>query len=334
MLFNTFQFLTLLALVLVVFFALPDRWHNPFLLIASYYFYMCWSVKYITVIWGLTLVDYFAGILIEQSSTQTRRQLFLAVSVLCNFGMLFVFKYFEFFASGLRAVMRSFNLAFTVPALHLLLPVGISFHTFQAVSYTVEIYRGKVRAERSLLKYALYVAFFPQLVAGPIERPNHLLPQFGTRKTLDVGRLRSGLEMILWGLFKKSVVADLVAEFVTTVYSKPGNFSGPILLLATLFFTFQIYCDFSGYSDMAVGIARIMGYDLVINFRQPYTSRSVAEFWQRWHISLSTWFRDYLYIPVVAIGSLDSDTFLTCYWYSSSADFGTVPIGLSFFGVV
>jgi alginate O-acetyltransferase complex protein AlgI len=194
--------------------------------------------------------------------------------------------------------LRPLRLFGDIPTLHLMLPIGLSFHTFQAVSYTIEVYRRRVPAERNLLDYALYVSFFPQMVAGPIERPYHLLPQFKERKRVEFASVRAGLELAMWGFFKKMVVADRVAALVNTVYKSPRAFSGPILTLATIFFSIQIYCDFSGYSDIAIGCARIMGFDLMTNFRQPYFAQSIEEFWHRWHISLSTWFRDYLYIPL------------------------------------
>jgi alginate O-acetyltransferase complex protein AlgI len=298
MLFNSFQFLIFFPIVVVTFFALPDRWRNIFLLIASYYFYMCWRPAYIAVIWFITLLDYFVGIMIEEAANERTRRFFLAVSILGNFGLLFVFKYFNFFAASLSPALRPLNLFGDMPTLSLMLPIGLSFHTFQAVSYTIEVYRRRVPAERNLLHYALYVSFFPQMVAGPIERPYHLLPQFKLPKRIEFASVRYGLELAMWGFFKKVVVADRVAALVNVVYHAPRTFSGPILTLATIFFAIQIYCDFSGYSDIAIGCAKIMGFDLMTNFRQPYFSQSIDEFWHRWHISLSTWFRDYLYIPL------------------------------------
>ncbi len=298
MLFNTFQFLVFFVVVLTVFFALPARWRHPFLLAASYYFYMCWSTGYILVIWAITLVDFAVGLLIEKSETLLSRRLLLGGSIVCNFGLLFVLKYADFFGATLNSAGSRLGLPVHIPALHLLLPVGISFHTFQAVSYTIEVYRRRVPAERDLMKYALYVAIFPQMVAGPIERPYNLLPQLDPGKRVSFERFRSGLQTALWGLFKKAVIADLFSSAVAKVYASPQRFPGPILAIATFLFSIQIYCDFSGYSDIAIGIARMMGYDLMINFRTPYFARSIAEFWQRWHISLSTWFRDYLYIPL------------------------------------
>ena len=297
MLFNSFQFLVFFPIVVTVFFALPDRARKVFLLIASYYFYMCWRPAYIAVIWFITLLDYFAGIMIEDATEERSRRFFLGLSIVGNFGLLFVFKYFDFFGGSLSQALRPLGL-FDIPTLHFLLPIGLSFHTFQAVSYTIEVYRRRVPAEHNLLDYALYVSFFPQMVAGPIERPYHLLPQFKTPKRVEFASVRYGLELAMWGFFKKVVIADRVAALVNMVYRSPRTFSGPILTLATIFFSIQIYCDFSGYSDIAIGCARIMGFDLMTNFRQPYFSQSIEEFWHRWHISLSTWFRDYLYIPL------------------------------------
>jgi len=298
MLFNSIQFLIFFPLVVTGFFALPDRRRGIFLLAASYYFYMCWRPGYIAVIIFITLLDYFAGIMIEGAKQERTRQFFLGLSIAGNFGLLFVFKYFNFLAGSLNDAMRPLRLFGDIPILNLALPIGLSFHTFQAVSYTIEVYRRRVPAERNLLDYALYVSFFPQMVAGPIERPYHLLPQFKTRKRIEFTAVRYGLELALWGFFKKMVVADRLAGIVNLVYGAPRNCSGPALTLATIFFAIQIYCDFSGYSDIAIGCARIMGFELVTNFRQPYFSQSIEEFWHRWHISLSTWFRDYLYIPL------------------------------------
>ena len=294
MIFTTFQFLVFFICVFVLFFTLPKPWRHPLLLLSSYYFYMCSIPWYLTVILAITLVDFWAGIKIEDAQSRKTKRLYLLISILSNFGLLFTLKYAGFFE---KTVLND-ALGLGFPVLRFILPLGISFHTFQAVSYTVEVYRGRSHAERNLMIYALYVAFFPQMVAGPIERPYNLLPQFHTPKVLTLARFQSGMRMALWGLFKKVVVADLLATAVTTVYSRPRQFSGPTLALATFFFSVQIYCDFSGYSDIAIGIARMMGYDLMINFRQPYFAKSVGEFWHRWHISLSTWFRDYLYIPL------------------------------------
>jgi D-alanyl-lipoteichoic acid acyltransferase DltB (MBOAT superfamily) len=296
-LFNSFQFFFFFIVVWLLMLVTRGTPRRVILLLASYYFYMCWSTKYIFVIWGITLIDYFAGLKIEESSG-SRRRLYLALSLFCNIGLLVFFKYFNFLAGSASEAAHLFGLAYNPPLLSIILPVGLSFHTFQAMSYTIEVYRGKAPAERSLLRYALYVAFFPQMVAGPIERPNQLLPQFHHEPRITLEAVSSGLVQALWGLFKKIVIADNVSDFVKLIYGAPRHFNGAELLLATTLFSLQIYGDFSGYTDIALGLARTMGFELVVNFRQPYFSSSVGEFWHRWHISLSTWFRDYVYIPM------------------------------------
>ena len=298
MLFNSWQFLIFFPTVVILFFALPGRYRQALLLLASYYFYMCWKAEYLFLILVSTLIDYTAGILMGKTERLARRRLYLILSLLTNLGLLFTFKYFNFFNDSFRLLFRHFNLIYHVPALKVLLPVGISFYTFQTLSYTIDVYRGKKEPERNLAVFALYVAFFPQLVAGPIERSTRLLPQFYEKMEFDYERVKNGLLLMAWGFFKKVVIADRLAIYVNQVYGSPGDFSGPVLLLATYFFAFQIYCDFSGYSDIAIGAAQVMGYRLMLNFNRPYFSKSISEFWKRWHISLSSWFRDYLYIPL------------------------------------
>ena len=298
MLFNSFQFLIFFVFVWLLFMATRGTVRKVVLLLASYYFYMCWSTRYIWVIWGITLIDYVAGLQIEKAERPVQRRLYLGISLFCNLGLLVVFKYFNFLTASFRGASHLFGLRYDPPLLAIILPVGLSFHTFQALSYTIEVYRRRVPAEKNLLAYALYVAFFPQMVAGPIERPYELLPQFHREPHVTSQDVRAGLAQALWGLFKKMVLADNVADFVKLVYDKPRPYNGAALVLATLLFSIQIYCDFSGYTDIALGLARVMGYRLRINFMQPYFSRSVGEFWRRWHISLSTWFRDYFYIPL------------------------------------
>lgn len=298
MLFNTFHFLIFFIVVWALVLALRGVPRKLLLLAASYYFYMCWNVKYVLVILGITLIDYLAGLLIEKCEGTGDKKLCLGLSLFCNIGLLAVFKYFNFLSLSTTGILHWAGVSESTPLVNVLLPMGLSFHTFQAMSYTIDVYRRKAPAEKSLLNYALYVAFFPQMVAGPIERPNQLLPQFHRDPEFRLDRIRSGMEHALWGLFKKMVIADALSGYVSMVYAAPQNFSGAELLLATLAFGLQIYCDFSGYSEIAVGIARMMGYELVMNFAQPYFSRSIGEFWHRWHISLSTWFRDYVYIPL------------------------------------
>jgi alginate O-acetyltransferase complex protein AlgI len=297
-LFNSFQFLIFFIFVWVLVLVTRGTVRRVIILIASYYFYMCWSTRYIWVIWGITLLDYVAGLEIEKAEKPSLRRFYLYLSLFCNIGLLVFFKYFNFLTGSVGSGARLFGIHYDPPLMSILLPVGLSFHTFQAMSYTIEVYRRKVPAEKNLLQYALYVAFFPQMVAGPIERPSELLPQFHREPRITLAGVQSGLVQAAWGLFKKIVIADNVADFVKLVYGTPRQYNGTAFMLATTLFALQIYCDFSGYTDMALGLARMMGYDLRINFRQPYFSRSVGEFWHRWHISLSTWFRDYVYIPL------------------------------------
>jgi len=252
---------------------------------------------YILILAFTIIIDYIAGIFIE-NAVGTKRKFYLTISLIANIGVLSIFKYFNFLNENFSFLMHGFGLDNPVPYLSILLPIGLSFHTFQAMSYAIEVYRGNQKAERHFGIYALYVMFYPQLVAGPIERPQNLLHQFRQKYDFDYDRIVSGLKLILWGFFKKLVIADRLAFYVNAVYNNVDQHGGLTLLLATIFFAFQIYCDFSGYSDMAIGIARIMGFDLMKNFNRPYFAKNIAEFWSRWHISLSTWFKDYLYIPL------------------------------------
>lgn len=298
MLFNSLEFIVFFPLVVAAYFALHHKYRWILLLAASYYFYMCWNYKYIVLIVFSTLIDYFAARFMFSSTTKGRKKLFLFLSLFSNLGLLFFFKYFNFFGENINGILSQFNVFHHVPEYSFLLPVGISFYTFQTLSYTIDVYRGETKPEYHIGKFALYVAFFPQLVAGPIERSSRLLPQFHKVFNLDYERVKYGLVLMAWGFFKKVVIADRLAEYVNMVYNNPGDYGGLHDLVATFFFGSQIYCDFSGYSDIAIGSAMILGYDLMTNFRRPYLSQSIREFWSRWHISLSTWFRDYLYIPL------------------------------------
>lgn len=298
MLFNSLDFLVFFPIVIALYYALPQKWRWILLLVASYYFYMCWKAEYIFLIVISTVIDYFAARGIAQASTAIKKKLFLAVSLASNLGILFFFKYFNFVNENLRAVFDSVNVFYGVPMFDILLPVGISFYTFQTMSYTIDVYRGTTQVENHFGKFAVFVSFFPQLVAGPIERSSHLLPQVHQHHKFDYDRIVSGLRLMLWGFFKKIVVADRAAAVVNSVYNNPNDYEGFQTILATVLFAFQIYCDFSGYSDIAIGTARIMGFDLMINFRRPYFAKDIKDFWGRWHISLSTWFRDYVYIPL------------------------------------
>lgn len=298
MLFNSLEFLFFLPIVVSIYFLMPPKFRWALLLLASYYFYMCWDYRYIVLIMGSTTVDYFAGIGIHRSHNKTVKKWLLAASLTANLGLLFFFKYYTFFGNNVNLLFERFNLFAEVPLYDFLLPVGISFYTFQTLSYTIDIYRGKQTPEYHLGRFALFVSFFPQLVAGPIERSVNLLPQFREQFSFDYNRIRDGILLMCWGFFKKVVIADRLAEYVNKVYETPELFNGMHSALATFFFSFQIYCDFSGYSDIAIGTALIMGYRLMTNFRRPYLASSIRDFWQRWHISLSTWFRDYVYIPL------------------------------------
>lgn len=298
MFFNSLHYVIFLPLVVMFYFLLPPRRRWMFMLAASYYFYMCWKMEYIILIVISTLIDYYAGMAMARNPEQAKRRKFLIMSLVSNLGILFAFKYFNFFNDSARAVFAHFDLSYHIPYFRVLLPVGISFYTFQTLSYTIEVYRGKQEPERHLGIFALYVSFFPQLVAGPIERSTNLLPQFYRQSEFSYARTMDGLKLILWGLFKKVVVADRVGVIVSTIYNNPYQFSGVEYILGACFFAYQVYCDFSGYSDIAIGSARIFGIDLMTNFRRPFFAKSLGDLWQRWHISLSTWFRDYLFIPL------------------------------------
>ena len=298
MLFNSLHFVVFFPIVVILYFSIPHRFRWIFLVAASYYFYMCWKAEYILLILASTLVDYFAGIKMEEATTKKIRRRFLILSLCSNLGLLFTFKYFNFFSDSFQIVFDSLNLFIDSPTFRLLLPVGISFYTFQTLSYSIDVFMGKRKAERHLGYFALYVSFFPQLVAGPIERSTRLLPQFFEKHEFSLKNAGDGIKLMLWGFFKKVVIADRLAILVNQIYNNSDLYEGFPLLLATYFFAFQIFCDFSGYSDIAIGAAKLMGFDLMENFKRPYYAKSISEFWKRWHISLSTWFRDYLYIPL------------------------------------
>jgi alginate O-acetyltransferase complex protein AlgI len=297
MLFNSLQFAVFFPVVTLLYFALPHRWRGAMLLGASCLFYMAFVPAYIAILGVTILIDYVAGIRIE-ATEGARRRLWLILSIVSTCAVLFVFKYFDFFNDTIALAARAMGMEYAVPALQLLLPVGLSFHTFQSLSYVIEVYERRQRAEHDFGLYALYVMFYPQLVAGPIERPQNLLHQFREVHRFEYGRVVAGLQLMAWGLVKKVVVADRLAELANRVYDAPRQFTGLPLVIGTVAFAFQIYCDFSGYSDIAIGSAQVMGFDLMKNFDRPYTARSISEFWRRWHISLSTWFRDYVYVPL------------------------------------
>ncbi len=295
--FNSLHFILFFPIVTILYYAFPHRFRWLLLLVASCYFYMVWIPKYILVLFFLILVDYAAALLIERTEERTRK-MFLVASLVSNILILAVFKYFNFLNDNLTALLSLFDIRNPVHSLDIILPLGLSFHTFQSMSYTIEVYRGNTPAERHLGRYALYVMFFPQLVAGPIERATHLLPQFRQQFFFEYERVTDGLKLMTWGFAKKVVIADTLAIFVQQVFSNPTQYPGVPIMMAMVFFTFQVYCDFSGYSDIAIGAAKVLGFTLMKNFDRPFHAESIAEFWRRWHISLSTWFRDYLYIPM------------------------------------
>jgi len=303
MLFNSLHFAVFFPVVVAVFFLLRGRFGQArwlFLLVASYYFYVSWRAEYIILILVSTVVDYIASRNIGRAENETVRKLWLALSLTVNLGILIFFKYLVFFTESTTLFFQSIGLETNLPTVELLLPVGISFYTFQTLSYTIDVYRGDIEPEKDIGVFALFVSFFPQLVAGPIERPSSLLPQLRnlSQVAFDYERATSGLKLMAWGLFKKAVIADRLAIYVNTVYQTPSDYPGLPMIIATVFFAFQIYCDFSGYSDIAIGAARVIGVDLRLNFNRPYLASSIQDFWARWHISLSTWFRDYVYIPL------------------------------------
>ncbi len=297
MLFNSFAFAVFFPVVTAAFFLLPHKWRWLMLLAASCIFYMFFIPAYLLILLFTISVDYFAGILIERSEGAARKR-FLLLSIIANVAALGFFKYFNFVNGNLIQLAHFLDWNYPIHNLGIILPIGLSFHTFQSMSYTIEVYRGKYPAEKHYGILALYVMFYPQLVAGPIERPQNLLPQFRQEKHFDYDRAKSGLKLMAWGFFKKMVIADRLAPYVNTAYGAPHDQYGLTMLVATLFFAVQIYCDFSGYSDIAIGAARVMGFKLMTNFNVPYMSKTIKEFWSRWHISLSTWFKDYLYFPL------------------------------------
>lgn len=295
--FNSIQYLLFLGLNLLVYYLLPRRARNVQLLLASYFFYMCWNPAYALLMLFSTAVTYGCGLLVG-NAVWGKRRLWVALSLLLNLGVLFFFKYYNFAAGLLSDAVHAAGLGLDVPLLDVLLPVGISFYTFQALGYTIDVYRKDVEAEKNFIDYALFISFFPQLVAGPIERSGHILHQLKEYHPFRYENIKTGIYPVLWGLFKKVVIADNLASMVNTVYNHPQNQGGGAFLVATVAFAFQIYCDFSAYSDIARGSARMLGFRLMENFHCPYFAVSIQDFWRRWHISLSSWFKDYLYFPL------------------------------------
>ncbi len=300
MLFNSIEFLLFLPVVFIIYWSISKRLilQNVFLLAASYFFYALWDYRFLSLIIISSLVDYLVGISLSKSDSKLARKGLLLLSLLVNLGFLLVFKYYNFFAESFVDLCKLLNFEPSYTTLNIVLPVGISFYTFQTLSYSIDIYRRKLEPTKSMLNFFTYVAFFPQLVAGPIERAINLLPQIEKKRHFDYVNAKLGLRQILWGLFKKVAIADNCAQLVNPIFADYSDFSSTTLILGAVFFAIQIYCDFSGYSDIAIGVSRLLGIELKLNFNYPYFSRDIAEFWRRWHISLSTWFRDYVYFPL------------------------------------
>jgi D-alanyl-lipoteichoic acid acyltransferase DltB (MBOAT superfamily) len=301
MLFNSIDFAVFLPIVFVLYWFVTNRnlkHQNVLIVLASYVFYGWWDWRFLTLIVFSTLVDYVIGTTLSSVENQFKRKALLWTSIAVNLGFLGFFKYYNFFLDNFVNAFSFFGTEINANSLNIILPVGISFYTFQTLSYTIDVYKRKLEPTKDFIAFSAFVSFFPQLVAGPIERATNLLPQFYNQRTFNYSKAVDGMRQILWGLFKKIVIADNCAEYANLIFNNSGDYSGSTLVLGALFFTFQIYGDFSGYSDIAIGTSRLFGFDLMRNFNFPYFSRDIAEFWRRWHISLSTWFRDYLYIPL------------------------------------
>jgi len=301
MLFNSINFAIFLPIVFLLYWFATNndlKLQNILLLGSSYFFYACWDYRFLFLLIFSTLLDYYTGLQMYEAINQNMKKFWLWLSICVNLGFLGAFKYFNFFASSFADGLSLLGIKSNFGILQVILPVGISFYTFHGLSYVIDIYKNRIRPERSFIDYSVFVSFFPLLVAGPIERATHLLPQIVKIREFDYSKIVDGLRQILWGLFKKIVIADNCAQLANTIFNNSSDYAGSTLVLGALFFTFQIYCDFSGYSDIALGTARLFGIDLLRNFAFPYFSRDIAEFWRRWHISLSSWFRDYLYIPL------------------------------------
>jgi alginate O-acetyltransferase complex protein AlgI len=301
MLFNSLDFAIFLPLVFSLYWFVINKnlkFQNLLLVISSYIFYGWWDYRFLSLIFFSTIVDYFVGRKLQNEENRSKRKLLLYCSIIVNLGFLGVFKYYNFFLENFISAFSFFGQEIQGNSLNIILPVGISFYTFQTLSYTIDVYKRKLEPTRDFISFSAFVSFFPQLVAGPIERATNLLPQFYEKRTFNYNNAVDGMRQILWGLFKKIVIADNCAEYANLIFNNSTDYSGITLVLGAIFFTFQIYCDFSGYSDIAIGTSRLFGFNLKQNFAFPYFSRDIAEFWRRWHISLSTWFRDYLYIPL------------------------------------
>ena len=301
MFFNSLDFAIFLPIVFLLYWIVAQKnikLQNALIVIASYLFYGWWDWRFLSLILFSTIIDYVIGQKLRNEESKVKRKMLLWTSIIVNLGFLGFFKYYNFFLENFADAFSLFGMQINANSLNIILPVGISFYTFQTLSYTIDVYRKKLEPTKDFLAFSSFVCFFPQLVAGPIERATNLLPQFYKKRTFDYSKAVDGMRQILWGLFKKVVIADNCAEFANQIFNNSADMNGSTLVLGAIFFTFQIYGDFSGYSDIAIGTSRLFGFDLKQNFSTPYFSRDIAEFWRRWHISLSTWFRDYLYIPL------------------------------------
>ena len=303
--FNSIQFLLFFPIVAIFYFAIPHKVRLVWLLIASYFFYMCWNPKYVLLIATSTIITYVGGLLMgkakeikDEKQSIKISKLLLFLSIFSNLGILFMFKYYNFFSTILKELFSYFHISINMPLFDHLLPIGISFYTFQALSYVIDDYRNDVKVERNLVKYALFVSIFPQLIAGPIQKSKNYLHQIDEKHHFDYDRVKNGLLLMLWGYFQKVIIADRLGQFVNTVFDNPAKYKGFEVIIAVVFYAFQIYCDFSSLSDIAVGAAEVMGFKLSKNFERPYFSKSIKEFWTRWHMSLTYWFMDYLYFPL------------------------------------
>lgn len=302
MLFNSAEFLMFFPIVVLVYYLIPQKVKYLWLLAASYYFYMSWNPVYLLLIMTSTVLTWIGGLLVrrclDNGNSEKQAKRWMIGCIICNLAILFFFKYYTFTAANVTAIFAKLHIPVQIPAFDVLLPVGISFYTFQALGYLIDVYRGTILPERNILKYALFVSFFPQLVAGPIERSKNLIRQIHEEHVFCGEQVTRGLLLMLWGYFEKLVIADRIAGAVTEIYTNYTNYPGSYIVMATVLFAVQIYCDFAGYTDIAIGAAQVMGFDLMKNFDRPYFAHSVAEFWRRWHISLTSWFRDYVYIPL------------------------------------
>lgn len=331
MLFNSLAFGIFLPIVFAMYWMLQKnlRWQNLLLLGASFYFYACWDYRFLFLLAFSIFLDYFSAHMIHSAEGRAKQRFWLILSIGINLGFLAIFKYYNFFAESFAAFLGWFGIKANFWTLKVILPVGISFYTFHGLSYIIDVYKKRISPEKNFVNYAVFVSYFPLLVAGPIERATHLLPQIQRARKFDLAKASEGMRRILWGLFKKIVIADNCAEYANTIFNHSAEYSGLTLVAGALFFTFQIYCDFSGYSDIALGTSRLFGIDLLQNFAFPYFSRDIAEFWRRWHISLSSWFRDYLYIPLGGskggVGSRIRNTFIiflvSGFWHGANWTF-------------